>query len=64
VITDAQRKAMTDLVEAMVKSAEWQDILKKQDWNNVLLTGDAFGTYVKAEYERIGGVLKDLGLAA
>lgn len=63
-ITDAQRKAMIDLVEAMVKSPAWQEILQKQDWTNVLQTGDAFGTYVKSEFERITGVLKDLGLAA
>jgi putative tricarboxylic transport membrane protein len=55
---------MIDLVESMVKSAAWQEILQKQDWTNVLMTGDAFGSYVKAEFDRIGGVLKDLGLAA
>jgi hypothetical protein len=40
-VTDAQRKAMIDLIEATVKSAAWKDILEKQDWANVLLTGDA-----------------------
>ena len=63
-VTDAQRKAMVDLVEAMVKSAAWQEILQKQDWTNVLMMGDSFGGYVKAEFDRIGAVLKDLGLAA
>jgi putative tricarboxylic transport membrane protein len=63
-VTDAQRQAMIKLMEDTVKSAAWQDILKKQDWNNVLLTGDAFGRYVADEFRRIEGVLKDLGLAA
>jgi putative tricarboxylic transport membrane protein len=62
-VTDAQRKAMIDLIEAMVKSAAWQEILAKQDWTNVLLTGDAFGAYVQEEFRRTEAVLKDLGLA-
>jgi putative tricarboxylic transport membrane protein len=62
-VTDAQRKAMIDLVEATVKSAAWQEILAKQDWANVLLTGDAFGAYLQEEFKRTEAVLKDLGLA-
>ncbi|MFM8678089.1 MAG: Bug family tripartite tricarboxylate transporter substrate binding protein, partial [Alphaproteobacteria bacterium] len=62
-VTDAQRKAMIDLVEATVRSAAWKDILEKQDWANVLLTGDAFGAYVQEEFRRTEAVLKDLGLA-
>lgn len=62
-VTDAQRKAMIDLIEATVKSAAWQEILAKQDWANVLLTGDAFGAYVQEEFRRTEAVLKDLGLA-
>jgi putative tricarboxylic transport membrane protein len=62
-VTDAQRKAMIDLIEATVKSAAWQEILTKQDWANVLLTGDAFGAYVQEEFRRTEAVLKDLGLA-
>jgi putative tricarboxylic transport membrane protein len=62
-VTDAQRKAMIDLIEATVKSAAWQEILAKQDWANVLLTGDAFGAYVQEEFKRTEAVLKDLGLA-
>ena len=62
-VTDAQRKAMIDLVEATVKSPAWKEILEKQDWANVLLTGDAFGAYVQEEFKRTEAVLKDLGLA-
>ncbi|NBW89014.1 MAG: tripartite tricarboxylate transporter substrate binding protein, partial [Gammaproteobacteria bacterium] len=62
-VTDAQRKAMIDLVEATVRSAAWKDILEKQDWSDVLLTGDAFGAYVQDEFRRTEAVLKDLGLA-
>ena len=51
------------LIEAMVKSAAWQEIHAKQDWTNVLLTGDAFGAYVQEEFRRTEAVLKDLGLA-
>ena len=44
-------------------AAAWQEILAKQDWANVLLTGDAFGAYLQEEFKRTEAVLKDLGLA-
>lgn len=63
-ITPEQRKALIDLLVATTKTPAWRDILAKQDWNDVLLTGDAFGTYVQDEFKRIEAVLKDLGLVA
>ena len=40
-ITDAQRAELTSVVERAVKSASWQDTLKRNEWTDVLLTGDA-----------------------
>ena len=62
-VTDAQRQAMIALMLATVKTPAWRDILQKQDWTDVTLTGDPFGEYVKAEFGRIETILKDLGLA-
>ena len=62
-VTDAQRNAMIALMEATVKSPAWQDILKKQDWTDVMQTGEPFAQYVKAEFTRIEAILKELGLA-
>ena len=62
-ISDAQKKALVDLVEKMAKSAQWQEELKKRDWTGILITGDEFKKYVEAETQRIGGILKAVGLA-
>ena len=40
-ITDAQKKALGDLVEKLVKSAAWKDILKQKGWDDAYLAGDA-----------------------
>ena len=62
-VTPAQRQAMIGLMDATVKTPAWKEILQKQDWIDVFLTGDAFGDYVKTEFTRIEAILKDLGLA-
>jgi putative tricarboxylic transport membrane protein len=61
-IDAAQKKALTDLVEKMAKSPEWQEELKKRDWTGILLTGDEFAKYIQSETTRIGGILKHLGV--
>ena len=60
----AQRDALIALVEKMAGSASWKDQLKKRDWTPILLTGDAFATYIQEENDRITAILKDLGLAS
>ena len=62
-ITAAQRDALTRQVVETVKSQSWQETLKRNDWTDVLMTGDAFTKYIEAEVTRVGGVLKDVGLA-
>ena len=62
-ITPAQRATLTKLVTDAVKSASWQDTLKRNDWSDVLLTGDQFKAYIDSEQKRVAGVLKDIGLA-
>jgi len=61
-ITDAQKKALTDLVEKTVKSKAWQEQLKQKGWDNAYLPADQFAAFLKQEIVRVGGVLKSLGL--
>lgn len=61
-ISEDQRKALIDLVEKMVKTPAWRDILKQKGWDDALVTGDAFATYLKGETERVNAVMKSLGL--
>jgi putative tricarboxylic transport membrane protein len=61
-INDAQKKALSDLVEKTVKSKAWQAQLKQKGWDDAYLPADKFAEYLKQEIVRVGGVLKQLGL--
>ena len=61
-INDAQKKALSDLVEKTAKSKAWQAQLKQKGWVDAYLGADAFATFLKNEIVRVGGVLKSLGL--
>lgn len=62
-ITDAQRTAMTSLIETMAGSAAWKEELAKRDWLGILMTGKAYEDYIVSENKRIGDILKSIGLA-
>ena len=57
-----QTKALIEATEKMVKSKEWQEILKARGWDDAFLAGDAFGTFLKAEIERVSKVMTEVGL--
>jgi len=61
-ITPAQRDELVKVVEKAVKSKEWQDALKRQDWEDFYLPGDKYKDYIASENTRIGEILADLGL--
>jgi putative tricarboxylic transport membrane protein len=61
-ITKAQRDELVAAVDKAVKSPSWQESLKKQDWENFWLPGDAFAKYVEDENKRLGDILAALAL--
>lgn len=61
-ISKAQRDELIKVVDAAVKSKEWKETLKKQDWDDFYLPGDAYGQYITAENKRIGEILDSLAL--
>jgi putative tricarboxylic transport membrane protein len=61
-IDKKQRDELIAAVDKAVKSPAWQETLKKQDWENFWLAGDAFGKYVEEENKRLGGILGELAL--
>lgn len=62
-LSAAQRQALLDVVDRMVKSPQWRATLAKNDWVDLYLPGDAFGAYLKAEESRVTDILKTIGLA-
>src|SRR5215217_5667418 len=61
-ITPEQKKALSDAIDKMVKSATWKDILKQKGWDDAYLAGDAFAKFLKDEQARVQEVLKSVGL--
>jgi putative tricarboxylic transport membrane protein len=61
-ITDAQRKELIDVVDKAVKSASWQETLKRNDWTNMYLAGDAFKTFLDSDTQRIDKIIAGIGL--
>lgn len=61
-ITAEQKKALSDIIDRLVKSKEWQDVLKQRGWDDAYLPEPQFGEFLKAEQVRVEGVLKAVGL--
>ncbi len=62
-ISDEDKARLIAVFETMVASPEWQEILTARGWSDYYLPGDEFGTFLAAETEQLGAVLKSLGLA-
>jgi len=61
-IAAADRKALLDTIDRLARSAAWKAELRKHSWDDAYLAGDAFATFLRAENERVAGVLKGVGL--
>ena len=61
-ITDAERSALIEAVTTMANSEHWKATLKKNEWVDMLMTGDEFRQYVDAEQRTVLGVVTNLGL--
>ncbi|NBM17190.1 tripartite tricarboxylate transporter substrate binding protein [Streptomyces sp. GC420] len=61
-LSDAERDKLVTLVEALHDSEEWQDSLRRNNWDDAFLTGEDFGDFLAAQDRRVVSVLKELGL--
>jgi putative tricarboxylic transport membrane protein len=61
-ISDAQRQALAEVVEKLVKSPAWKEVLKQKGWDDAYLPGDDFAKFLTDEQKRVGEVLKSVGL--
>jgi putative tricarboxylic transport membrane protein len=55
--------SLRGLIRDLRASKQWKDALARNGWTDAYLEGDQFGAFMKQENERVGSVLKDLGLA-
>ncbi|NMG75409.1 Bug family tripartite tricarboxylate transporter substrate binding protein [Aromatoleum diolicum] len=61
-ITEAQRQELVKVVTQMAKSDQWKATLEKNEWVDMLMTGDEFRNYVEAEQKTVLKLVNDLGL--
>ncbi|SFU55986.1 putative tricarboxylic transport membrane protein [Polaromonas sp. YR568] len=61
-ITDAQRKALTDMVLAALKSPTWAEAVKKNDWTPAVLSGDAFAKFVDDDFASLRATMVKSGM--
>lgn len=61
-ITAEQRKALTDMVLAAVKTPAWEESLKKNEWTPAVMSGDAFAKFVDAEFESLRETMTKSGM--
>jgi putative tricarboxylic transport membrane protein len=61
-ISADQKKALSEAIDKMAKSTQWQEILKQRGWDDAYLPSPAFDAFLKDEQVRVAGVLKAVGL--
>jgi len=61
-ITPAQRKALTDMVLAALKSPSWAEAVKKNDWTPAVLSGDAFAKFVDDDFASLRATMVKSGM--
>ncbi len=63
-LSDTATDRLVDLVTEMHDSAEWQDALETNGWDDTFLTGDEFAAFIEEERQVTTTVLRDLGLVS
>ena len=61
-ITEAQQKTLGDVVEKMVKTDAWKEILKQKGWVDAYMPAAEFTKFLANEQTRVNGVMKTVGL--
>jgi putative tricarboxylic transport membrane protein len=61
-INEAQRKALTDMVLAALKTKSWQESLEKNDWTPAVLSGPAFDKFVDDEFALLRAIMVKAGM--
>jgi len=61
-ITAAQRKALTDMVLAALKTKSWAESLAKNDWTPAVMTGAAFDSFVDDEFASLRATMVKAGM--
>jgi putative tricarboxylic transport membrane protein len=61
-ISDREEQALEDLLVDMTHTDAWKNALRERGWGEATLAGQEFEDFVRAEQERVSGVLDEIGL--
>jgi putative tricarboxylic transport membrane protein len=61
-ITEAQRKALADMVVKATRSKSWQESLEKNNWTPALLTGKEFEDFVDRDFASLRATMVKAGM--
>jgi len=61
-ITEAQRKALTEMVVKAMKSKSWAEAMEKNNWTPAVLTGDAFAKFVDDDFASLRATMVKSGM--
>ena len=61
-LSDEDKQKLSAVVDATVKSPQWQELLKARGWTDFYQPADEFAGFLKEENTRIEGILKTIGL--
>ncbi|TFZ04684.1 Bug family tripartite tricarboxylate transporter substrate binding protein [Ramlibacter rhizophilus] len=61
-LSEAQRKQVTDMVLAAVKTKAWQEALEKNNWTPAVLAGPAFEKFVDDEFASLRATMVKSGM--
>jgi putative tricarboxylic transport membrane protein len=62
-ISDEDLAELSAAFDALVNSAEWQEVLEARGWTDYYMPADEFAAFIESENERVGTILTNLGLA-
>ena len=60
-MNDSQRDAHIERIRTMRDTAEWRSTLERRGWAPLDVDGDAFSTFLEAQEEQFGSVMRKLG---
>ncbi|MFG6195784.1 tripartite tricarboxylate transporter substrate binding protein [Nonomuraea sp. JJY05] len=63
-LSDADKKALTDLVTKMHDSQPWKDAVTKNGWIDSFQTGQQFTDFLNSEQTRVKGIIAEMGLVS
>lgn len=62
-LSEEDKQRLDEAFATMVESEEWQNLLEARGWTDYYMPADEFATFLDSEEERVGNILRSLGLA-